>query len=102
MWVTLEDEFGVFERTGAVTGVARDASGFDEGGYGVGEIGEGADEALGFEVGGEFGPAFEAVFAGEDELGVGEGEVCRGDFGGREFVQAGMVAADALKRGGQS
>ena len=79
--VTLEDELGVFECAAAVSVVARDAGGFDEGGDGVGEVGQGADEALSFEVGGEFGPALEAVFAREDELGVAEGEVCGRDFG---------------------
>ena len=79
--VTFEDELGVFECAGAVSVVAGDAGGFDEGGDGVGEICEGANEALGLEVGGEFGPALEAVFAREDELGVAEGEVCGRDFG---------------------
>ena len=95
--VAFEDELGVFEGAAAVAGVARDAGGFDEGGDGVGEVGEGADEALGFDVGGEFWPAFEAVFAGEDELRVGEGEIGGGDFGEGEFVECGMVAADACE-----
>ena len=79
--VTLDDELRMFECARAVRVVAGDAGGFDEGGDGVGEICEGSNEALGLEVGGEFGPALEAVFAREDELGVAEGEVCGRDFG---------------------
>ncbi len=93
-----EDELRVFEGAGGVRVVAGDAGCFDEGGDGVWEVGEGADEALGFEVSGEFWPALEAVFAGEDELGVGEGEVGGGDFGEGEFVEGGVMALDTVER----
>ena len=53
--IASEDELGVFEGAAAVSIVARDAGGFDEGGDGIGQVGEGADEALGFDVSGEFG-----------------------------------------------
>jgi hypothetical protein len=77
---TLEDEVGMFESAGGVPAVAWNAGEFEEGAGGVGEIGaagrvfEKAEDAEGFEVGGEFGPGGEAVFAGEDELRVGEGQ----------------------------
>lgn len=80
--------------------MARDAGGFDEGGDGVRKIGESADEMLGFEVGGEFGPALEAVLAGENELGVDESEAGGSDSLEGEFVEGGMEAPDAVNRVG--
>ena len=79
--VACENELGVFERAGGVAGVAGDAGDFDEGGDGIGEFGDDADEGEGVDVRGELWPALEAVFAGEDELGVGEGEGSAADCG---------------------
>ena len=95
--VASEDELGLFEGSGGVAGVARDAGGFDEGGDGVGQVGQGADKALGFDEGGEFGPAVEIVFAGEDVLGIGEGEVGGGDFGEGQLMERGMAVADTFQ-----
>ena len=92
--VAVEDELGVFEGARGVRVVARNARGFDEGGDGIGEVGDSADKAVGFEVGGEFGPTLEAVLAGEDELSVGEREVCAGDVGNGESVKGGVMAMD--------
>ena len=95
--VTLEDELGLFEGPRAVRVVAWDAGSFDEGKDRIREVGEGAKEVLGFDVGGEFGPAIEAVFASEDVLRVGESEVCGGDFGQWEFVESGVTVLDAFE-----
>ena len=64
------------------------------------KFGYGADEGEGGDVCGELWPGLEGVFAGEDELGVGEGEGCGSDFGEGEFVECGVVAVDAFERGG--
>ena len=93
-----EDEIGVFERAGGVPSVARDAGHLDEGVDGVGQVFEGANDAEGFKVGGELGPRGETVFAGEDELRVGEGN-------GGEFLliaESGVVAADAVEGRGHA
>lgn len=78
--------------------MAWDAGGFDEGCGGIGEIGCGADEVLGFEVGGEFGPALEAVVAGDDELGVGESEAGGTNFVEGKLVELRMDAPDVMNR----
>ena len=100
LWIAFEDELSLFECAGGVPVVARNASGFDEGGDRIGEIGQDADEALGLEVGGKFRPALEAVFAREDQLGIGESETGGGDLVEGEFVEDGMVALDAVNRVG--
>ena len=97
MRVALENELGVLQCASAVSGVARNAGGFDEGAYRIGKIGDDADQAKSFDVGGEFGPALETMFACEDELRVGEGEGRRSDVGMSQLVQARMVAANALE-----
>jgi hypothetical protein len=98
--VASEDEVGVLEGAGAVAGMAGDAGYFDEGGDGIGEGGYGADEVEGLDVCGELWPTFEAVFAGDDELGVGEADVGGLEVGGLQVVEAGMVAGDAGERFG--
>jgi hypothetical protein len=92
----------VFEIAGGVAGVSGDAGCFDEGGYGVGEGCYGVEDIDGADVGCEFGPALEAVFAGEDELGVGEGDGGALDFGRGEFEEAGMIVGDAGEGGGRA
>ena len=63
-----------------MTIVERNAGDLNEGGDGVLELGEGADEVEGFDVRGELRPGLEAVLAGEDELCVGEDEGCGGEL----------------------
>lgn len=95
-----EDEFGVFECAGAVPVVARDAGHLDKRSDGVLEFGYVADEGKGFDVSGEFGPALETVFAGKNELGVGECEGGGGDFRERKLVKGGVMLLDAFERRG--
>ena len=73
---------------------------FDEGVDGVLDFFDGANDTEGFEMGGEFGPGGEAVFAGEDKLGVGEGDGGElvGDLVWGHLTEAG-VSLDALNGG---
>jgi hypothetical protein len=100
--VAFEDELRVFERAGAMVVVTRDAGGVDKGGDGIGQVGEGADETLGFKVSGELWPALEAVLAGDDELGVSESEAGGADLVKGEFVEGGSEGARCgeSRRGG--
>jgi hypothetical protein len=87
--------------------VAGDNGDFDEERDGVADFVltgrnlEGANDAEGIEVGGEFGPGGEAVFAGEDELGVGEGEAGElpRELAGVEVAET-RVAVHAFEGGG--
>ena len=98
MGVALQDELRVFKRASAVSGVTRNTCGFNESAYRIGKIGDDSDQAKGFDVSGELGPALEAMFAREDELRVRQREVCALNVGISQLVQAGMVTADALER----
>src|SRR5208337_523223 len=68
--VTRKNHLSVFQRAGSVPAVPLDAGYFNESVERIGELFNGANDAEGFNMFGEGGPGFVAMFARQHQLGV--------------------------------
>src|SRR4029077_5649651 len=98
--VPSEDHLSLLDRS-RVMPVTRHAGSFDERGRGVRERSDLAGQPEHFDVLGEPRPAFEAVLAGYNKLGIGEVERRAADSARRLVVVSRMMAGDAMERAGR-